>query len=132
MATAVAPTNTVWDWQKRLAHLEKRCGALENDPEGSEYDEDLYDDEDDEDAMVNILCDACKVVLKAHMTEHADKDAILERADALISRGVKSASKRQLGRFYMKSFVHRPGTLVKDSMHSFMGHSNGQLRAVDS
>ena len=130
MATAAAASSSTesseWDWQKRLDQLQKRFDAYKTEPQ-RDIDEEDYGDEDEGGGTPwQILQSACTVANKAQVTEHPDTPQILERVQELSNTVVKVATKKQLGYAGLKSFADGPGTLVKDSMHSFMGHADGK------
>ena len=132
MATAAVASSSTesseWDWQKRLDQLQKRFDAYKTGPQ-RDTDEEDYDGDGNEGGGTpwQILQGACAVANKAQMTEHPDALQILERVQELSNTVVKVATKKQLGYAGLKSFADEPGTLVKDSMHSFMGHADGKL-----
>ncbi|GJE96272.1 WD40 repeat domain-containing protein [Phanerochaete sordida] len=136
MAAAPAPSDSnsaEWDWRIKLGLLQKRYGALKNKSERprdlDESDYDSEDDERDDDLLWKLLRGGYTLVNKAQQADHPDAAEILERVQALNNDLVNLAVKRQLGYAGVKSFADRPGTLVKDAMHSFMGATNGDRLA---
>ncbi|KAH9838316.1 uncharacterized protein C8Q71DRAFT_750418 [Rhodofomes roseus] len=135
MATAPTTTGSIprseWDWQGRLAQLQRRFYAHKDRPK-RDIDDSDYDSEEDEDEELvpwETLQRACMVANKAQVTGHPDTPTILERVQELHTKVIQVSISNRWRPTSLKSFADRPGTLVKDSMHAFMGHANGDAMA---
>ncbi|TFY64138.1 hypothetical protein EVJ58_g2815, partial [Rhodofomes roseus] len=123
----ISTTRSEWDWQGRLAQLQRRFYAHKDRPK-RDIDDSDYDSEEDEDEELvpwETLQRACMVANKAQVTGHPDTPTILERVQELHTKVIQVSISNRWRPTSLKSFADRPGTLVKDSMHAFMGHANG-------
>ena len=122
---AAAPSEAPWDWQKGFGFLNKHLDTFTKkygeDSRGVEDCDSEDEDESPERTIRQILNRACKLVEKAQATQHPDLPVIVEKANELINRAVKAAYSGTTGINYLSSFADMKGTLVRDSMHSFMG-----------
>ena len=119
-----------FNWRKKLNQLQKRFDAFKDrkkpDPDDSDY---YSEDEEEKNTPWEIMHNACMVANRAQMTSHPETLQILEHTQVLHSKVLSHLIEKEYQPMGTKSFADKPNTLVQDSMHSFMGHPNGQFIA---